>query len=60
MDRLFHCLSVNGKRSIIEQACSGSDVSVVLCISKVILRDFIFELNQCIRKYGPRSDTKEQ
>ena len=53
MDRLFHCLSVDGKKA-------GSDVSEVLCISKVILRDFLFELNQGIRKYGPRSDTKEQ
>ena len=37
MDRLFHCLSVNGKKRIITlQACSGSDVSEVLCISKVV------------------------
>ena len=60
VDRLFHCLSVDGKKRFIEQACSGSDVSEVLCISKVILRDFLFELNQGIRKYGPRSDTQEQ
>ena len=24
------------------------------------VKDFLFELNQGIRKYGPRSDTKEQ
>ena len=38
MDRLFHCLSVDGKkkRIITLQACSGSDVSEVLCISKVV------------------------
>ena len=60
MDRLFHCLSVDGNKRFIEQAFSGSDVSEVLCISKVILRDFLFELNQGIRKNGPRSDTQEQ
>ena len=34
------------KRIITLQACSGSDVSEVLCISKVILRD-CFNLLRC-------------
>ena len=36
MDRLFNCLSVDGKkkRIITLQSCSGSDVSEVLRISK--------------------------
>ena len=38
MDRLFHRLSVDGKKRIITlQACSDSDVSGVLCIPKVVL-----------------------
>ena len=38
MDRLFYCLSVDGKkkRIITLQAFPGSDVSEVLCISKVV------------------------
>ena len=46
IDRLFNCLSVDGKKKNYNfTSFSGSDVSEVLCISKVyILRDCFYLL----------------
>ena len=38
-------------------ACALNRANTVLPLE---MKDFLFELNQGIRKYGPRSDTKQQ
>ena len=38
-------------------ACALYSANTVCALE---MKDFLFELNQGIRKYGPRSDTKEQ